>query len=370
MTKTYHAYRFRIYPNKTHREQLARTFGCCRFLYNRMLSDKMEEYRKNGRMLHNTPAQYKEEFPWLKEVDSLALANVQLNLERAYKNFFGNPSTGFPKFRRKHSGKDRFTTNMVNGNIRLTEHQIRLPKMTPMRIVIHREIPGDMRLKSVTVIREPSGRYYASLLYERDSCENQTAVTIRPDNVLGIDFAMAGLAVLSTGERAEYPMFYRQWEKRLAKEQRKLSRCRKGSRNYGKQKQKVARIHERIRNKRREFQETLSFTLAETYDAVCVEDLNMQAMSRGLHFGKNVMDNANGNFRRLLENKLQSRGKAFVKINRFFPSSKRCSCCGKIKAVLPLSERMYVCECGFRCDRDVNAAINLREEGKRLLFSA
>ena len=367
MGKSYKTYRFRLYPNKRQKQQLARTFGCCRFLYNRMLADKIEAYRQTGRMLRNTPAQYKAEFPWLKEVDSMALCNVQLHLKAAYKKFFAEPGVGFPRFRSRHHGPASYTTNVINGNIRLVCGRLKLPKIDPLKVVVHREIPREGRLKSVTVTLEPSGTYSASLLYELEPCENQTVLPVRADKVLGIDFAMAGLAVFSDGTRAEYPMYYRQGEQRLAREQRKLSRCKRGSRNYAKQRRKVAVCHEKIRNRRMDFQNKLIHRIAAEYDAVCVENLDMKAMSRALHFGKSVMDNSNGRFRRRLEEKLAAMGKSFVKADRFSPSSKRCSCCGRVKENLPLGERTYKCECGYAGDRDVNAAVNLKKEGIRIL---
>ena len=370
MRSEYRAYRFRLYPGKKQMEQMAKTFGCCRFLYNHMLADKIRTYQETGKMLRNTPAQYKREFPWLKEVDSLALANVQLHLESAYRNFFENPAAGFPKFRAKHHSRDSYTTNVVNGNIRLEGRRLKLPKMDPVRIIVHRTIPSDGILKSVTIVREPSGKYYASLLYEQEACENQTAFPVRAENVLGIDFAMSGLGVFSDGTRADYPMYYRKDEKKLSREQRKLSRCQRGSRNYEKQKKRVARCHEKIRNQRMDYQNKLVCRLAGQFDAVCVEDLDMKSMSKGLHFGKSVMDNANGAFRRKLQEKLERQGKAFVKADRYFPSSKRCSRCGRIRKDLQLSDRIYECECGYKEDRDVNAALNLRQEGIRILGCA
>lgn len=359
------AVKFRIYPDKEQEKILAKTFGCCRFLYNRMLEDKIREYEKNKKMLKNTPAAYKKEYPWLKEVDSLALANVQLHLEKAYQNFFGNPAAGFPKYKAKHRNRQSYTTNVVNGNIRLEEGKLKLPKLTPVRIKQHREIPESYRLKSVTVSREPSGKYYASLLY---TYENQVRKQEgKTEQILGVDFAMNGLAVFSDGTRAEYPMYYKRAEERLAREQRRLSRCVRGSRNYAKQKKRVAVCHEKVRNQRGDYQHKLSRKLAECYDAVCVEDLNMKNMSRSLHLGKGVMDNGFGQFREMLHYKLEERGKKLVKINRFYPSSKTCSRCGKVKENLELSERIYVCECGNRMDRDVNAAVNIREERCRML---
>ena len=363
------AYQFRIYPNREQEEMFAKTFGCCRFLYNIMLEDKIRAYQETKKMLKNTPAQYKKKYPWLKEVDSLALANVQLHLETAYRNFFRDPKIGFPKFKSRHHSRDSYTTNAVNGNISMENGRLKLPKMPAIRIKQHREIPAGYRLKSVTVSREPSGKYYASLLYEYADCENQAESRGHAEvrNILGMDYAMNGMAVLSDGTRCEYPSCYRKREEKLAREQRKLSRCEKGSKNYRKQRKKVALCHEKIRNQRKDFQHKLSRKLAEEYDAVAVEDLNMKAMSQCLNLGKGIMDNGYGQFLNMLGYKLEEQGKKLVKVGRYYPSSKTCSKCGKVKETLALSERIYKCECGNEMDRDVNAAINLREEGRRIL---
>ena len=278
-------------------------------------------------MLRNTPASYKKEYPWLKEVDSLALANVQMHLESAFHKFFREPSAGFPRFKSKKSSRKSYTTNVVNGNIFL------------------------------------EGKYFASLLF---CCENQTAEKRPAEKFIGIDFAMQGMCVFSTGKRAEYPMFYRNTEKKLAREQRKLSRCQKGSQNYKKQKKRVALCHEKIRNQRKDFQHKLSASLAESFDAVCVEDLNLKGMAGGLHLGKGVHDNGYGLFLSMLEYKLEERGKYLIKVDRYFASSKICSVCGNKKEELSLSDRIYYCECGNRMDRDANAAVNIMKEGKRI----
>ena len=186
------------------------------------------------------------------------------------------------------------------------------------------------------------------------------------EKFIGIDFAMQGMCVFSTGERAKYPMFYRNTEKKLAREQRKLSRCQKGSQNYKKQKKRVALCHEKIRNQRKDFQHKLSASLAESFDAICVEDLNLKGMAGGFHLGKGVHDNGYGLFLSMLEYKLEERGKYLIKVDRYFASSKICSACGKKKEKLSLSERIYYCECGHRMDRDVNAAVNIMNEGKRI----
>ena len=252
---------------------------------------------------------------------------------------------------------------MINGNICLQDRFLKLPKMQPVKIKLHRMIPEGWKLKSVTVSREPSGKYFASLLFD---CENQTAEKRQAEKFLGMDFAMHGMCVFSTGERAGYPMFYRNAEKKLAWEQRKLSRCEKGSRNYQKQKKKVALYHEKIKNQRKDFQHKLSHSLAEDYDAVCVEDLNLKGIAGGLHFGKGIQDNGYGQFLSMLGYKLEERGKYLIKVDRYFASSKICSVCGHKKKELALSERTYLCECGNQMDRDVNAAVNILEEGKRI----
>ena len=328
-----------------------------------MLADKIRYYQEEKKMLKNTPAGYKKEYPWLKEVDSLALANVQLNLERAFRKFFQASGTGFPRYKSKKHSRKSYTTNMVNGNIRLNDRFLKLPKMTPVKIKLHRLIPDGWKLKSVTVSREPSGKYFASLLFD---CENQTAEKRQAKKFLGIDFAMQWMCVFSTGERAGYPMFYRSVEKKLVWEQRKLSRCEKGSRNYQKQKKRVALCHEKIRNQRKDFQHKLSYSLAEKYDAVCVEDLNLKGIAGGLYLGKGIQDNGYGQFLSMLGYKLEERGKYLIKVDRYFASSKICSVCGHKKKELALSERTYICECGNRIDRDINAAVNILKEGKRI----
>ena len=365
------AMRFRIEPNKAQRELLEKTFGSCRFLYNRMLSDKMLS-DLTGEKIKITPAIYKKEFPWLREVDSLALCNVQLDLERAFRDYRKVPGRGRPRYKSKHHNRRSYTTNVVNGNIRIEGKKIRLPRVGMVRIRIHRDIPEGWILKSVTVVKEPMGKYYASLLYELPESENQAKGKSREageKKYLGIDYAMDGLAVMSDGTKADYPKYFRQAEDKLAREQRKLSHCEKGSRNYEKQKRKVAVIHEKVKNQRKDFLHKLSRSLADEYDIIGVEDIDMRAMSRSLHFGKSVTDNGYGMFRNMLSYKLEENGGELVKVDRFFPSSKRCSLCGRIKEDLTLSDRIYRCCCGNCIDRDVNAAINIRMETMRLMAS-
>lgn len=360
-------YRFRIYPNENQRTLFAKTFGCVRFIYNQMLAEKIAHYEKTGKSLNVTPAKYKAEFPWLKEVDSLALCNAQLHLQAAYRNFFRNPAAGFPKFKSKKHPVRSYTTNFVNGNIVLKDGSLKLPKAGWVKIRQHREIKEGLLLKGAAICMEPDGTYYASLLY---SCMEQPMVLREPRIAVGLDFSMTELYVSSDGVHGDYPHYFRASQKKLAREQRKLSHCKKGSSRYKKQQKKVARIHTHIAHQRKDFLHKESRKITNSCDIVCMEDLDMKAMSRGLNLGKSVADNGWGMFTNFLSYKLGREGKQLVRIDRWYPSSKTCSCCGKVKEHLGLEERVYCCECGNRMNRDENAAINIRREGLRMIGMA
>ena len=356
-------YRFRIYPNKIQQELFAKTFGCVRFVYNRMLSEKKECYEKTGKNLKVTPAKYKAEFPWLKEVDSLALCNAQLHLQTAYKNFFRDPLFGFPKFKSKKNPVKSYTTNSVNGNILLKEGKLKLPKTGWIRIRQHRKIRKDGCLKGASVCLEADGRYYVSLLY---FCEEKTVEIRNIRQAVGLDFSMKELYVDSNGKHAGYPHYFRNSEEKLAKAQRKLSHCRKESNRYKKQQKKVARIHTHIAHQRKDYLHKESRKITNFYDIVYIEDLDLKTMSGEHHFGKSVHDNGWRMFTDFLQYKLEREGKKLVRIDRWYPSSRTCSCCGKIKHDLKLEERVYLCSCGNRMDRDENAAVNICREGLRM----
>lgn len=332
-----------------------------------MLGDKIKYYEETKQKLNNTPAQYKNEFLWLKEVDSLALANAQMNLQTAYNNFFRSPKVGFPKFKSKKNNHHSYTTNCVNGNIKLENGYLVLPKAKAVKIKQHRQIPQDYKLKSVTVSRTPSGKYYASVLFEYEIQVKQ----IEPATFLGLDFSMKELYIASDGSSACYPRYYRIALNKLAKEQRKLSKMQKGSNNRNKQRIKVALLHEKVANQRKDFLHKQSRQITNAYDLVCIEDLNMQSMSQALNFGKSVSDNGWGMFTTFLQYKLDEAGKQLIKIDKFFASSQICSLCGyKNSETKDLSVRAWDCpECGTHHDRDVNAAINIRNEGMRLAFA-
>lgn len=329
-----------------------------------MLSDRISHYKETGESLNNTPAQYKKEFEWLKEVDSLALANAQLNLNKAYKKFFQEKSVGFPKFKSRKNNRRSYTTNCVNGNIKLEDDFLTLPKLKALKIKKHRMIPDDYKLKSVTISKTPTGKYFASILYEYE----KPIELVKPEKFLGLDYSMKELFITSEGTSAEYLPYYRLSLEKLKKEQRKLSKCENGSKNKNKQRLKVAKLHEKVANQRKDFLHKTSKQITNAFDVVCIEDLNMKGMSRALNFGKSVSDNSFGSFVSMLDYKLKEQGKQLVKIDKWFPSSKMCSTCGQVKDTLSLSDRTYHCEhCGLSLDRDYNASINIRNEGIRIL---
>jgi putative transposase len=366
------AYKFKLNPNKEQQVLLNKTFGCARFVYNKMLAERISLYEKlkdNKEELKQqqkliTPAKYKPEFTWLKEVDLLALANCWTNLNTAYANFFREKKVGFPKFKSKHKNRDSYTTNNQGGTIRILDNTIKLPKLGFVNFVQHREIQGNEVIKSCTVSKSPSGKYYVSVLVEY----NKEITKVEPKLILGLDMDMKELYTDSQGNRASYPRFYRKMQAKLARQQRLLSKCLKGSKNRNKQRIKVAKIHEKIANQRKDFLHKLSRFLVENFDMICIEDLNMQAMSQCLNLGKSVCDNSWGMFTTFLKYKLGEAGKTLVKIDKWFPSSKTCSACGNVKEKLELSERAWACvNCGAEHNRDYNAALNIRAEGIKVL---
>ena len=360
------AYKFRLYPNEEQRILFAKTFGCVRFVYNKMLGDKIEYYQSTGKMLHNTPAPLKEEFPWLREVDSLALANAQLQLQTAYNNFFREKSIGFPKFRSKKSGRKSYTTNNQKGTVRIEAGRLRLPKVGFVRMKQHRQIPEGNTIKSVTISQEPSGKYYASILTEYET-EDQI-VMLDAEKAIGLDYSSPHFYVSSDGEMADMPSFYREAEIKLAREQRKLSKMKKGGSNWKKQKSIVARAHEKVRLQRKDWQHKKSAELAKQYDYICVEDINLKDIAQGLNLGKSTNDNGFGQFRELLSYKLAEQGKKLITIDKWFPSSKVCHCCGYVNEELTLAIREWTCPCcGEYHDRDINAAINIRNQGLSMI---
>lgn len=371
------AIKYRLYPTDEQSIMFSKTFGCCRKVYNLMLSDKIEGYKTTGTFPTVTPAKYKKDHPYLKEVDSLALANKQLDLQAAFRNCFSKSrkkKNGFPKFKSAKHSRKSYPTNIKKGTVAIIDNRyIKLPKIGKVKATIHRIPDDNWIVKSATVSQESDGKYYASVLFEFDRVEN-TYIADKT-NAIGLDYASDGLYVDSNGHIGTNHKYYRESHAKLAKEQRRLSHMqgsKKGeekSNNYWKQLRKVNKIHRHIANQRMDNLHKISTGIANQYDVVCVESLNMRSMSnKGFGNGKATMDNGYGMFLKMLEYKLSDRGKYLVKVDKWFPSSQTCHKCGAIHPEMKnISIRVMDCNCGYHIDRDHNAALNILQEGLRLL---
>ena len=375
MKKIKKAYKFRIYPDSEQASFFIKSFGCVRKVYNLMLDDRKkayEEYKSTGiKTKYPTPAKYKKEYPYLKEVDSLALANAQLNLEKAFKNFLKNKDFGFPKYKCKSNPMQSYTTNNQN-TIYVKNGYIKLPKLKSLvKIKLHREIKG--LIKSVTISKNSLNHYFASIL-----CEEEIEELSKTNKNIGIDLGIKEFATMSDCTKVANLKFTKEYEKRLKREQRKLSRrCRLAksnnkklseSKNYQKQKKKVAKIYNKIRNKRKDFINKISTEIINSHDIICIEDLNIKGMLKNHKLARSISDVSWSEFGRQLEYKANWYGRIIVKVPKFYPSSKTCSGCGNVKKELLLSERTYHCECcGLEIDRDYNASINILRKGLKIL---
>ena len=375
MKKIKRAYKFRIYPDLEQSRFFIKSFGCVRKVYNLMLDDRekaYEEYKSTGtKTKYPTPAKYKEKYPYLKEVDSLALANAQLNLEKSYKNFLKNKDFGFPKYKCKSNPVQSYTTNNQN-TIYIKDKHIKIPKLKSLvKIRMHREIK-DL-IKSVTISKNSLDYYFISIL-----CEEEIEELPKANKNIGIDLGIKEFATMSDGTKAANLKFTKEYEKRLKREQRKLSRRRRlakssnrklsESKNYQKQKKRVAKIHNKIRNKRKDFINKLSTEIINSHDIICIEDLNIKGMLKNHKLARSISDVSWSEFGRQLEYKADWYGRTIVKVPTFYPSSKTCSKCGNVKKELLLSERTYHCECcGIKIDRDYNASINILRKGLEML---
>ena len=349
------AYKYRIYPDAEQMQFFAKCFGCVRFVYNRMLSDRIEHYNLTGKSLNNTPAQYKSEFTWLKEVDSLALANAQMNLNTAYRNFFRDKSNGFPKFKSKKNNNFSYTTNNQKGTVYIENGYIKLPKLkSPVKIRQHRSFEGV--IKSCTISKAPSGKYHISILVETE-IQKLPASDMR----VGIDVGIKDFAVLSNGEAYKNPKHLRKSEKRLAKLQRDLSRKQIGSSNRNKARIKVAKLHEKIANQRMDFLHKKSTEIIRKNQAIVIEDLKVKNLMKNHNLAKSIAEVSWSRFREMLDYKSRWYGRELIIAPPDYPSSQLCSDCGnRSSQTKDLACRVYVCpECGLEIDRDYNASLNL-----------
>ena len=371
------AYKFRLYPTKEQEIFFAKSFGCVRKVYNLMLDERMKAYEemKNDstkKISYPTPAKYKKDYPFLREVDSLALANAQLNLDKAYKNFFRDKSVGFPRFKSKKNPVQSYTTNNQNGTIALIDHKfIKVPKLKSLiRIKLHRQPRGV--IKSATISRHSSGKHYISLL-----CKEEIIELPKTNLAIGIDLGITDFAILSNGQKFDNNKFTSKMEKKLKREQRKLSRraliAKKNginlfeTKNYQKQKKKVAGLHEKVMNQRTDFLNKLSTEIIKNHDIICIESLNTKGMLRNHKLAKSISDVSWSSFVNKLQYKADWYGRELIKVDQWFPSSQICSGCGHKDGKKPLDIREWTCPlCSAHHDRDINASLNILCEGLRL----
>ena len=369
-------FKFKLEPTT---EQKKLIYIACRAneaFWNIKLTEHNQYYKDTKKYLVKSEKQYKEEYPWLKEVDSTSLQATTKHFDKAWKNFFKHirPDIGKPVYKSKKSNEHSYTQYNNNGNLKIGPLGIKLAKIGWVKIKLSRQLPENFVITSVCVRITPAGRYEASIQGKYEIEINQKE-NLNLENSLGLDYSSEHFYVDSQGVKIDMPHYYRLSQKRLSRLQRNLSKKQEGSNNYYKQKRKKAKFERHTKNQRLDFQHKLSRKLVNHYDFIFVEDIDLSAQKRQLHLGKSVSDNAFGQFRTLLDYKLKEQGKlGLIKIDRFFPSSQICNDCGyqnnQLKGLSGLGIREWVCpECGCIHDRDINAAKNIRDEGIRSLLN-
>ncbi|KGA97290.1 transposase [Alkalihalobacillus alcalophilus ATCC 27647 = CGMCC 1.3604] len=372
------AYKFRLYPSKEQEIFIAKTIGCSRFVFNRFLGQWNDTYQETGKGLtYNACSaeltQLKKEFVWLKEVDSIALQSSLKNLADSFTRFFKKQNKA-PRFKSKKNQVQSYTTKETNSNMAIVDNKIKLPKLGYVRLAKSREVEG--RILSATVRRNPSGKFFVSIVVETD-----VQPLKKTESSIGIDLGITDFAVLSDGRKIDNNKFTSKMEKKLKREQRKLSRRalhakNKGihlfdAKNYQKQKRRVARLHERVMNQRDDFLHKLSTDIIKNHDVICIEDLNTKGMLRNHKLAKSISDVSWSAFVSKLEYKAKWYGKTIVKISRWYPSSQICSECGHQDGKKSLEIRDWTCPIFDKHhDRDINASQNILAEGLRTFHTA
>ncbi len=370
----YTTLKVRLYPDETQAELFENTFGCCRYIWNRMLADQQRFYLETDKHFIPTPAKYKKEAPFLKEVDNQALIQEHNKLSQAFRVFFKDPAHfGYPNFKKKKTDRDSFTAcNHVfesGPTIYTTQDGIRMTKAGIVRAKFSHRPRNGWKLKRVTVEKTKSGKYFAYILYEYVVKEPE-AVTPTPETTIGLKYSMGHFYAADNGEMADPPHWLKQSQEKLVKIQQKLNRMEPGSKNYQEAVQKYRKMHEHIANQRRDFIHKQSSRIANGWDAVCMRGDSMTEMSQRLKRG-NALEAGYGTFRECLRYKLARRGKPLIIVDRYTPTTRTCSKCGFVQDdEISYKKKRWVCpKCGAVHDREVNAAKNIKAQGLAQYFS-